>query len=154
MEDLLNVIPTGVNTALIIVVAALLAYQRWKTGSKGIKDEIIKDYETRIHQLEEQIKAIGETITKQTEEINGFKIALQEKDKHIDLLTKLLEGRNPELITLLTEIKELAKDLQKFMRIIYQEIGKSKKELQDELNYQTGILEAPSDVPTKKHKTK
>lgn len=99
-----------------IGTVAYLVYERIYNGSSKIRESILKDYEIRLKQLEtqkadfviqiEQIQAKHtEQISKLYSELASFKATILEKDKHIASLTDILQGRNPELIQVIGEIK-------------------------------------------------
>lgn len=62
---------------------------------------------------------------------------IQEKDKHIESLTRLIENRNPELLELLNQIKSSNIEVTNFMKLAIDSFGLIRKELGD----QTKMLE-------------
>lgn len=129
-----EIISTYLPGIAAIGTVAYLVYERIYNGSSKIRDSILKDYEIRLHQLEDQkkefvvqIEQMQKTHTEQMSklyaELASFKATIIEKDKHIASLTDVLQGRNPELLQVLGELKG------------GQQINK------DILDYQTKILE-------------
>lgn len=84
------------------------------------------------------------------QEISGFRAAIVEKDKHITSLTEILQGRNPEMLEILTEIKKSNHQIIEFMQIMHAQNRK-------ELIKQTRMLEEGKvrsnkiDAASKKH---
>lgn len=129
-----EIISTYLPGIAAIGTVAYLVYERIYNGSSKIRDSILKDYEIRLHQLETQkadfvvqIEQMQKTHTEQMSklyaELASFKATIIEKDKHIASLTDVLQGRNPELLQVLGELKG----------------GLEKNK--DILDYQTKILE-------------
>lgn len=153
MEQIFAYISNHLDTALVSFVAILLAWDRWRSGSGNLRKEIAADYKERNAQLEAKLKENADAITATNLEVAKLTGIIQEKDKHIDSLTKILQGRNPELLELLKEIKEGNNSVHKFMEEVYDFMKKSN----EELGYQTEILEKSQqrekkiDRASKKH---
>ena len=58
---------------------------------------------------------------------------VHEKDKHIESLTQILQGRNPEMVELLKEISNSNIEIKKFMETMY-------SVLKNEMSLQTTLL--------------
>ena len=112
-------------------------YQKNKLGAYGIRKEVYDDYKERNAQLEVKIKDNLDEIHKTNLEVAKLQAAVQEKDKHIGSLTKILQGRNPGMIKILKEIKDGNIAVQNFIKTTYELLDKASKEL----GYQTKILE-------------
>ena len=125
------------DTIIVGLVALALGYDRWRSGSGNLRKEIAADYKERNAQLEEKIQSNQEEIQKTNLEVARLSGVIQEKDKHIESLTKILQGRNPEMIEVLREIKEGNKTIQDFIKTTYELLKKSS----EELGYQTELLE-------------
>lgn len=160
------------NWILPVLVGAWLVYEKFKNGSYNLRKEIVDDYKERNTQLENQISGLKQQIQEQTEnfrtqlqkqsddfknEIHTTSLQVAElkglligKDKQIESLTLILQGRNPELTDILTEIKNLNLKIIEFM-------ASSNKKTTEELKYQTEMLERGeerSEVIDKSSKTK
>lgn len=122
------------DTVGILIVGIALVYQRWSSGSSGLRKEINEEYKERNKQLEDKVKECLDKIHATDIVVAELRGIINEKDKHIDSLTKILQGRNPEMMELLKEIKTSNQNIQDFMKTIYQVLN-------DELKYQTEILE-------------
>lgn len=119
--DISNFIPI-INTIGFVVLAAAIWFAQWRSGSKEISSEVRENYKTldeqKSLQLEELKKAIEEIKASMRATEKGFieRIAklegqLKEKNNQIDSLNRILANRNPELETVLGEIRDFMKEL-------------------------------------------
>lgn len=133
----------GLTFGLVIstIANAYLLYERKKLGGYEIRKEIYNDYKERNEQLEGKIKENLDEIHKTNVEVAKLKATVEEKDKHIESLTSILQGRNPEMIEILTEIKEGNVAIQGFIKTTYELLNKAS----EELGYQTKILETSEE---------
>jgi peptidoglycan hydrolase CwlO-like protein len=130
-----------IQTFGLVVLAAAFWYGQWRSGSKQISSEVVGNYERLDKQQKEQIASKDAQIAQYQKDVTEIKSAmnrmkedfanqigklqgqLDSKDKQIDGLQKTILNRNPELESILKEIRD-------FM-----------KKLNDSTNYQTGMLE-------------
>lgn len=141
MKDFLAYIVAHLDTLGIVLVGSILIYQKWAAGSSSLRKEINEEYKERNQQLENKLKECLDEIHKTNLVVAELRGIIQEKDKHIESLTKVLQGRNPEMIELLKEIKDGNHAIQEFMKTTYALIAKSN----EELGYQTELLESSKD---------
>jgi len=113
-----------------VVVVIFLAWKEYRSGSSALRKDINSDYIERNQQLEEKLKIFELKLHEVSIQMVKLEATIIEKDKHIDSLTKLIENRNPELIVVLTEIRE-------FMKSVKGLVDKN----QIELVYQTELLD-------------
>lgn len=106
------------------------AITKFQNNSGELREQINKDYKERNEQLNTHILSLQADITKMGRELSELKGQLGEKDKHIESLTTLLQGRNPEVTQVLMEIRDFMKELHEGM-----------KASNKELIHQTSILE-------------
>lgn len=154
MEALFNIIASHLDTIIVAVIALALGWDKYISGSSNLRKEIAADYKERNAQLEARLKENHDAITATNLEVARLSGVIQEKDKHIESLTKILQGRNPELLELLKEIKEGNNVVHKFLEEVYEFMKKSN----EELGYQTELLESSKkrnqkiDKASKEHK--
>lgn len=132
--------PTEINTWAVLGVGAVsigtlvwTIYERVRSGAGTLRREIDEDNAIRRKQLEDHKKELEQKVAdgerhcaeqvaeaerKSLIEINilskelaAFKATIEEKDKHIASLTLILQGKNPEILEVLTEIKDFMKKL-------------------------------------------
>lgn len=130
-----------------VIAVAFVIKQFWSQSSE-LNKKMMADYKARNEQLEiinkekdEKIERIikenAALIIKINGELEKEKALSGQKDEHINNLTNILQGRNPEILELLTEIAQGNKDNRTFMQTVYDLISKSHLIL----DYQTKILE-------------
>lgn len=128
-----------------IGVLGYLIYDRWTSGTSEIRKDIIADYKERRGQQDANIKDLqaqmqdndkkhADEMAALTNRFVALEATLAEKDRHIASLTTILQGRNPELVQLLSEIKVSNEKIMDFMKKMYEKNDKDMK-------YQTDILE-------------
>jgi len=125
-----------VSASLTVLVLVFLAWKEMRSGTSNLRSDINNDYKERNTQLEEKLRAVEEKLQIMSLQIAKLETTINEKDKHIDNLTKLIENRNPELVILLTEIKGFLANLQG----LAVETKLTSENNQKELEYQTQIL--------------
>lgn len=135
--NIINTIVGHGDTILVALIAVVLGWDRFRSGTSNLRKEIAEDYKERNSQLEEKIQANMDEIQKTNIEVARLTGIIQEKDKHIESLTKILQGRNPEMMDILKELKDGNFEIQKFIMTSYDLLKKSS----EELGYQTEILE-------------
>ncbi len=97
-------------------------FTQFKFGGKGVAKEVIDTYRERQTQLEEQLKLAQEMTTKVTNDLKNEVQALRldlasmqgqliEKDKKLQEFTEIFQGKSPELIQILAEIRDFMKKL-------------------------------------------
>lgn len=127
----MNAIIAHGDTIIIAIVAIILGWDRFKSGSSNLRKEIASDYKERNIQLNDRIKEVETHFHDVTKEVAELRGQLKEKDKHIESLTSLIQGRNPEMLAILTEIKGFMGEIQGWM-----------KSSNKELVLQTSMLES------------
>lgn len=163
MIELLKNIAPAISSIGIFLGVIYVIVKEWRSGSSAIEKKTIEGYKERNNQLEgpggilprlqEEIKEITEKFDKKFTEQKeyfqgqiieqGKEIAkligiVEEKDKHIKSLTEILQGKNPDMVNVLNEIKELNKKIINHLEVSY-------KETKEELTYQTDLLEKGKD---------
>ena len=119
-----------IGLGVSMIVNLYLGYQRIQLGGYAIRKEIFEDYKERNKQLEDKIKLLGDRMTDMALQLTKLETTIIEKDNHIASLTKLVENRNPQLISVLEEIKIFLSGLEGMV-----------VQNQKELLYQTDILD-------------
>jgi uncharacterized coiled-coil protein SlyX len=133
MENFSQYLPI-INVFGFIALGVAVWYTQFKTGSNQISGEVITNYKAldeqknnQLNSLQKDIEEIKATMRAMEkgfiERIAKLEGQLKEKNNQIDSLNLILANRNPELETVLSEIRD-------FM-----------KELRDTNVYQTNILE-------------
>jgi uncharacterized coiled-coil protein SlyX len=133
MSDFKEYLPI-INVFGFIALGVAVWYTQFKTGSNQISGEVITNYKAldeqknnQLNSLQKDIEEIKATMRAMEkgfiERIAKLEGQLKEKNNQIDSLNLILANRNPELETVLAEIRD-------FM-----------KELRDTNVYQTNILE-------------
>ena len=139
------------DTFVIAIVAVILGYDRFRSGSSSLRKEISADYKERNEQLEAKIRSFGDELNKTNIEVARLTGIIQEKDKHIESLTKILQGRNPEMLELLKEISLSNIEIKRFMetmhRVLNQELTNQTKMMIEDQERAKRI-----DLATEQHK--
>lgn len=117
------------NTVGLIVLAAAIVFNNWRTGSKQVSSEVISNYNVLDIQQKEQIAEKDRQIVQSQKDIAEIKTAmgrmkeefanelgklqgqLTSKDKQIADLQSTILNRNPELEKLLTDIRNFMKEI-------------------------------------------
>jgi len=105
-----------------ILVAVLLGYREYKSGSNKISAEVITNYATLDRQQKEYIERCDNNLIGATATMNSMKIeftdrianlegVVGEKDKQLKNLTEILANRNPELEKVLVKIKDFMENI-------------------------------------------
>lgn len=129
----MSFISEHLDTILVGAVALFLAVERFMSGSSGLKKEIAAEYKERNEQLEKKWKDADERITATNLIVAELKGTINEKDKHIDSLTKILQDKNPEVLNLLEKVSASNIKIQEFMMTMH-------KVLTEELSVQTSMM--------------
>lgn len=137
MDGFFTNIANHLDTIIVAVIALVLGWDRWRSGSSNLRKEINAEYKERNSQLEDKLKECLDQIHATNLVVAELRGTINEKDKHIDSLTKILQGRNPEMMELLKEIREGNAAIQEFIKTTYTLLQKSS----EELGYQTELLE-------------
>lgn len=105
----------------VISIGTLLwtVYERRRSGAGQLRKEIDEDNAIRRKQLEETVNDLKNEMSRLHTEVSTFKATIVEKDKHILSLTQILQGKNPEMIALLEEIKNHLIDNRKFTETMH-----------------------------------
>lgn len=145
MQEFFTAIGTHIDTIIVAVIAVALGWDKYVSGSSNLRKEITAEYKERNQQLEDKVKNCLDEIHKTNLQVAELTGIIKEKDKHIESLTKILQGRNPEMMELLKEIKEGNAAIQGFIKTTYELLHKSS----EELGYQTELLEGSKERNTK-----
>lgn len=146
LDFLKNILFPALTSIGAIAVGILLFIKQYRSGSTEIQKEVSDGYEKRTKQLEEdmarqhaeyeKMKADYDIkLSNHANEISRLSGVIEEKDRQNKLLTELVQGRNPETLVILNELKELMKKVIDSITLYHQ--GNNEK-----LDYQTKILEA------------
>ena len=111
-------IPSYLALTIAWIVAIAQWYDRYKNGSRSQAKDIISEYETRQRQLKEEIaqgtKLFDEfkvevkgIIENYKTEIKVLQTSNEEKDTHNKILSDMILDKNPEVISLLKELRDL-----------------------------------------------
>ena len=115
------------TVALIIFVLV----KEYRSNASSIEQKVSDGYKQRTEQLEQEVVRMradfNAKFTEQTREIAKLSGVLEEKEKHINTLTKLIQGRNPEIMEILKKIEK--------------SLATNQTETTDILNSQTEMLE-------------
>ena len=129
----MNFIMENLDTIILAVVTLVLGWDRLRSGSSTIRKEIAEDYKERNKQLEDRLKEIEESSRNTNLQVAKLEGIVHEKDKHIESLTQILQGRNPEMVAILKEISDSNIEIKKFMETMY-------SVLKNEMSLQTTLL--------------
>lgn len=134
MTELFSLLANNADRLISIIIIIVLGVDRLRSGSSTVRKEIAADYKERNEQLDLKVKTLESNDHQRQIEIASmkasFEATLKEKDKHIELLTKTLQDRNPDTMNILKEIKNLNSKIIEFMR-----------QDRNTLEYQTRLLE-------------
>jgi len=109
--DLQNLLPYLTITGFIIMTAGYL-YSQFKLGGKGVTSEIITTYKIRQDQLEALLKEATVQITQLRLDLATMQGQMVEKDIKLKEFTEIFQGKSPELIQILVEIRDFMKRLE------------------------------------------
>lgn len=138
---------TAIGTGTISV---LLLVERYKSGSSQIQKDVAEAFETRATQLQQQLREsearaaerenrmkldYDAKLSQHTKEIGRLSGVIEEKDKQNTWMEKILQDKNPEVLTILTELKDL-------MKKIIEGNAQYQKTNTEKLDEQTDILKA------------
>ena len=84
--------------------AACTAFIAFRNNSSGMKNDIIKTYETRMEQLEADVEKL-------TTKVDELKILLEKSEADRMKAESILQGRNPELDKYMTLTLQLLTDI-------------------------------------------
>ena len=129
----MNFIVENLDTIILAVVTLVLGWDRLRSGSSSIRKEIAEDYKERNKQLEDRLHEIDEQMKLTSLQVAKLEGVVHEKDKHIESLTQILQGRNPEMVAILKEISDSNIEIKKFMETMY-------NVLKSEMSLQTTLL--------------
>ena len=138
--DFATLVPSITSIGSVCAIAYLI-YREYKSGSRNLTKEISDGYKERNGQLEATLTSLQDQITTQGKEIARLSGVIQEKDKHIESLTRLIENRNPELLELLSQIKTSNTEVTTFMKLAIENFQLVRNELAE----QTKMLEETKD---------
>lgn len=124
------------DTVVVAIVAIVLGFKQFSSGASSLRKEIASDYKERNQQLDEQIKGLEGKHQDTLVKLARLEATLEEKDKHIESLTLLNQGKNPEIIEMLKKISESNSLIVEFMKTMHKVLMESKSEL----HYQSDIL--------------
>lgn len=150
-----------IDTIIVTVIAIILGVERLRSGNYSLRKEIAADYKERNEQLETRLKEFESQLQKTNLEVAKLQGIVDEKDKHIESLTKVLQGRNPEMLEILKEISTSNVKIKEFMATMYevltQELSKQTTMLEEDKVRSQKIEQAstehkgvPLRIPTKK----
>jgi hypothetical protein len=126
-QTLFTAISSFGTVALIIFVLV----KEYRSNASSIEQKVSDGYKQRTEQLEQEVVRMradfNAKFTEQTREIAKLSGVLEEKEKHINTLTKLIQGRNPEIMEILKKIEK--------------SLATNQTETTDILNSQTEMLE-------------
>ena len=131
-----------------IAIAIYLIVEKLRSGTSGLRKQILNDYETRNAQLDGKVKEMDQRIIDQGREISHLSGVIQEKDKNIDSLTKILQNRNPELVELMTEIKSSNLEVKNYMKLSIDHFEKTGKALENQTKMLDGIKKRNDMIDT------
>lgn len=121
-----------VTGAAIVIYVISTAWSQWRTGSEKIQQGVLQSYKERA-ELQEK------TIIDHSKKIAVMESQIVEKNKQLDLLTKIAENRNPELERSIKTITYVAQESQKQAETIEKTLT-NMGELMDRVNTNTTIL--------------
>lgn len=118
-----------------VIVAYLGSYFK---GTSSVSKEVINTYEIQVKQLKElrmedtqkakeQFELFTTQVNNLTLQIGKQSGVIEEKEKQILKLEQILQNRNPELITVLEEIKRFMKDLHDKTGVIAERTERAEK---------------------------
>lgn len=107
-----------INTIGVVVVGIILIYQKYISGSSSLRKEIAEEYKERNTQLKEDVDKLTKDVTQYRLENAKLVGAMEEMVKQNKMLTDLLQGKNPEMIQLLADVKQTNMAILDFMKEI------------------------------------
>jgi chromosome segregation ATPase len=134
-----------ISILLSAAIAVVYFFDRRKSGQDTINANTINGYKQQVEQLESHIDSYKEDVGFLTNKVSELTRAvgqaegvISEKDKQIEALTKLVQGRNPEMTALFTELK-----------LLMQRISVHLESNEREMTKQTQLLTEAKDRYTK-----
>jgi len=94
-----------------LAVVLYLAYEKYQSGSSDLATKIKQEYKERNDQLEQRIKDLEDEHHEHSVQIGKLEAVLEEKEKQIVKYETIFANRNPELNTILEEIRTFMRDI-------------------------------------------
>ncbi len=91
-----------------VAIASLYAFSQWRSNSSKVSSEVMAYYK-------EQANIHTAQISKLQQELGVIKGENVEKDKRIELLTKIVENRNPEMEAFMRTMLAAASNSEKYI---------------------------------------
>lgn len=132
-EFFATIYPTITSIGLLAAFIYIVV-KEFKSGTDSLEKKTFATYKERNDQLEKEIPRLQSEMKTTREELAKLAGQVEEKDKHIKSLTEIIQGKNPEVIQLLIEMKELNKQIIAFMHTVDDRTSKV-------LQYQTSMIE-------------
>lgn len=103
------------NSVLLTVglIAGIFVY--WRKGGNQASAEVLAMYKARDELADKERIEMKEKISTMTGEIGKLKGILEEKNKRIDLLEAVVQGRNPEMVKFMQDLTKVSKESEAFM---------------------------------------
>jgi len=100
-----------INILGFILLFSGYLFAQFRFGGRDVTKEVIATYKVRQDQLEALLKEAQERITQLGLDLATMQGQLLEKDKKLEEFTKIFQGKSPELVEILKEIKDFMKKL-------------------------------------------
>ncbi len=109
-----------------LALVLYLVIKEWRSGSGAISKEVITNYATLDTQQKDNIKecrdnlvgatkAMHELELRTNERISNLEGVVSEKDKQLQTLNQIVANRNPELETVLLDIRNFMQNMNQFV---------------------------------------
>lgn len=117
-----------INTVMIAVCALILGIQQWRSGSNKLNNDTIQTYKDLLEATEKKNKEKQDDLQSQLNiqagQIGELKGLITGKDQQIADYRQILENRNPNLESILTQMVNFMKDVDHRLQTIEMHIQK------------------------------
>jgi chromosome segregation ATPase len=106
------------NTIIIAVVGAMIAFGQWRSGQSKISTETIDAYKSQVEIYEKRLTANTDTINAMTGKIGELTGSIAAKDKQIEDMHATILNRNPELEIVLKQLTHFMESVDKRLQAV------------------------------------
>ena len=136
--ETLQAVQAWVNTGAVVVLGILFILKTNKSQVSEIDSNTIASLKRQIEAYTSEVEGYKKQVQEFTLRIGHQEGVITTQKETIEKYEKILQNRNPELTTVLTEIRD-------FIKVLYE----SDKKVMRELNFQTGFLKKAEERNTK-----
>lgn len=104
------------NTLLLFVGMLTGIFVYWKKGGNQASAEVLAMYKARDELNDKEREDMKNRIHVLTGDVGKLRGIIEEKNKRIDLLESIVQGRNPEMLKFMQDLTKSARESEDFMK--------------------------------------